>query len=261
MTDNRDFFRKYTNNSSTRWQAVGTALQINRGNPVTENDQQAKDKPLDAERITFVNNPEDRCPIVLLLDTSYSMSGERIQALNEGLRVFEKELKDDQLAAKRVDVAVVTFGPVVLAQDFLDAQYFQAPSLNADNNTPMGEAVEFGIRLLEQRKAIYRDYPINYYRPWILLITDGAPTDNIDEAKRLVWEGEKNKEFMFFAIGVEDADMSALADLSLRDPLKLRGIAFKELFSWLSSSLSAVSQSQPGTGGVTIAAPDWTIDV
>ncbi len=224
---------------------------------MTEHDQQE----LDTASITFVDNPEDRCPVVLLLDTSYSMSGERIQALNEGLQILEKELKEDTLAAKRVELATVTFGPVALEQDFHDAKDFQPPSLKADNNTPMGEAVEFGIRMLEQRKAIYREHAINYYRPWIILITDGAPTDNIDEAKRLVWDGEKNKEFMFFAIGVEDADMPALADLSLRDPLKLRGLAFNELFSWLSSSLSAVSQSQPGTGGVTIPAPGWTIDV
>ena len=36
------------------------------------------------DMVEFVDNPEPRCPCVLLLDVSGSMTGSRIQALNNG---------------------------------------------------------------------------------------------------------------------------------------------------------------------------------
>lgn len=85
----------------------------------------------------FADNPENRCACLLLLDTSGSMSGEPIRQLNEGLKLFEQELKSDSLAAKRVEVAIVTFGPVTVQSDFTAAHQFFAPELTSGGNTPM----------------------------------------------------------------------------------------------------------------------------
>ena len=56
------------------------------------------------EKIEFVENPEPRCAVALVLDVSGSMTGQAIAELNAGLQEFDKDLKADQLASLRVEV-------------------------------------------------------------------------------------------------------------------------------------------------------------
>jgi len=194
----------------------------------------------------FPDNPSQRCPCLLLLDVSVSMAGRPIAELNAGLVLLKDELSADPLASKRVQIAVVTFGPVETVTDFVDAKQWDAPVLKAKGNTPMGAAIEHGLQMLESQKAIYKNNGIPLYRPWVFLITDGGPTDSWENAARLVHEGEAKKKFKFFAVGVDQANFDILKQISVGDPIALKETRFRDLFAWLSSSLSAVSQSTPG---------------
>jgi len=196
--------------------------------------------------VRLSENPEPRCPCVLVLDTSGSMSGNKIASLNNGLQTFEDELRSDAMAAKRVEVAIVTFGPVQTVQQFVTADTFQRPTLVASGDTPMGAAIQMAIKMAIDRKVTYKANGIGYYRPWIFLITDGGPTDDVTGATAAIKEGESSKNFMFYAVGVDDADMGRLKQISVREPLMLKGLSFRELFVWLSNSLGSISRSQPG---------------
>ena len=195
----------------------------------------------------FADNPEPQCPCLLLLDVSGSMRGQPIDELNAGLGTFKDELAADALAMKRVEVGIITFGPIRTELAFQSASTFYAPTLTSQGDTPMGEAIRQGLEMLRQRKDEYRTNGISYYRPWVFLITDGGPTDEWQSAAAAVREGEASKAFAFFAIGVKGANIETLRKISSREPLMLDGLRFRELFSWLSSSLRSVSRSTPGT--------------
>lgn len=200
----------------------------------------------------FADNPDPRVPCVLLLDTSGSMAGRPIDELNAGLQQLRDELIQDAIASRRVELAIHTFGGhVQMERDFTSARAFVPPLLSPSGATPMAEAIMRGIQHLEGRKQTYQSRGIAWYRPWVFLITDGASTDE-PTAWRLACDavalGEEQKKFVFFAIGTAEADFVKLREASGgRQPLRLKGIAFRELFRWLSNSLTRVSQSQIGT--------------
>lgn len=215
------------------------------------------------DQAEFADNPEPRCPVVLALDTSASMNGAPIKELNNALLDFASALQADRLASLRVEVAIVTFGGRVqvlgLAESgkpvtyeaqhaFVTADRFTPPKLEASGNTPMGEAITRALGLLRERKVIYRQSGMDYFRPWLFVITDGKPTDaNWEAAAAQVKEEEARKGLTFYGVGVENADMEVLSKFSQsRPPLKLKGLAFGELFQWLSKSLAVVAHSRPG---------------
>ena len=205
----------------------------------------------------FVENPEPRCPCALVLDVSSSMSGKPIKELNKGVHLLAEELRQDPVAAVRVEPAITTFGGrVEIRCEFGTVDDFQPPTLRASGDTPMGEAIIHGIDALERRKEDYRSSGTPYYRPWLFLITDGAPTDSWRDAARLVHAGELEGRFSFFAVGVEGATMDTLRQIAppSRPPLMLKGLQFSELFKWISASMRNISCSRPG-GGEQLALP------
>jgi uncharacterized protein YegL len=211
------------------------------------------------DEIEFAENPEPRCPCILLLDTSGSMDGAPINALNQGLQTFQTDIKKDDLAQKRVEVAIVTFGNVGVQtkQDFVTAGKFQAPDLSAGGVTPMGEAINHALDMLRGRKEQYKANGIAYYRPWIFMITDGAPTDEWQMAAKRVHDEEAANGLAFFAVGVAGANMQTLAQIAVRQPRILQGLNFSELFLWLSQSQKRVSAGQIGEQTALPPADGW----
>jgi uncharacterized protein YegL len=213
------------------------------------------------DAIEFAENPEPRCPCVLLLDTSGSMSGEPIAALNQGLQVFKEQLVKDPMACRRVEVAVVTFdNEIKLAHDFTTAERFEPPRLTAQGQTFMGGAIHKALDMIQARKQQYRANGVAYYRPWVFMITDGEPQGEpesiVEAAAQRLKNDEAAKRVAFFAVGVEGANMERLAQIVVRTPVKLKGLNFTELFVWLSRSMESVAHSRTDEQ-VALPPPGW----
>lgn len=203
------------------------------------------------EEVEFAIRPDPRCPCILLLDTSTSMGGDPIAALNEGLQIFQECLMMDELASRRVEVAIVTFdSQVTVAQDFITADQYEPKSLTAFGATCMGSAILKALDMVQRRKEIYKKNGVKYYRPWIFMITDGEPQGEpqsvVEDAARHLRQAENSQSVAFFAVGVEGANMERLSQIVVRQPVKLRGLDFGAMFQWLSTSVTRVTQSKIG---------------
>jgi uncharacterized protein YegL len=208
------------------------------------------------EDLVDIANPQQpHCATILLLDVSGSMSGEKISQLNQGLKAFKEDIEQDDLASKRVDLAIVTFDDTVqVNHNFSSIEDFDPPTLSTGGSTSMGDGILKAAEMIEERKQQYKQKGIDYYRPWIFMITDGEPTDmqpgdpKWSKVVKTVHDGEANKKFMFFGVAVEPANTEILGQITPpnRQPVRLKQGRFRELFQWLSKSQSKVSSSNPG---------------
>lgn len=215
--------------------------------------------------IQIASNPEPRCACALVLDVSGSMSGDAIAELNHGVQCLVNELSADSLASKRVEISIVTFGESVeLVSDFSPPRQMMVPKLEAGGGTPMGEAVVKAASVLEARKQEYKREGLQYFRPWMFLITDGEPTDQGShfwrDAVRIVHDGESNGRLLFFGVAVGGARQETLDQLCApkRPSKRLKGLNFRELFVWLTRSLKTVSTANPGQGVSLTSTGGWS---
>ncbi len=206
-------------------------------------------------------NYEQKCLCVLLLDVSGSMQGDPIDQLNIGLQEFQQEIKNDPTTSNRLEIAIVTFGSNIdVVQDPSLINNFTMPTLAVHGSTKMVDGIKQALELVDSRKKWYRDSGQPYYRPWVILITDGVPDGDQDVAGISVEieQGVQNKTFIFYAVGVEGYDKNILTQISSPSmpPSPLKGLKFGQFFKWLSASMSTVASSTDGAT-VDLPDPDW----
>lgn len=218
------------------------------------------------------DNPQPRCPVVLLLDVSTSMTGKPISELREGVEQFFSEIAGDAFARLSVEAAVVTYGSEVKTavpfHSAADGSLPRTPDLEAIGCTPMGAAIDKGLSMLGERRDSYRKAGVSSYKPWLVLMTDGQPNDDWEGPAARARKQAEDGKLVFFGVGIgPDADMDLLAEAlpSKQPPTRMRGLRFKSFFKWLSDSLRSVSrdsvESTPeATDPGEWADPDWTWD-
>lgn len=114
-------------------------------------------------------------PVVLLLDTSGSMYGEKISSLNDAVRKMLGTFTKEESQANEFLVSIITFGGFAsLAYSPTPASELKYANLSANGGTPLGEAIDVAKALIEDREQT----PSRAYRPLVILVSDGVPTDS-----------------------------------------------------------------------------------
>lgn len=229
--------------NAIRWSDMpDNLIPVLKTTPCLSNQIKSTERPLGSFSLT------PRLPCLLLLDISASMAGAPIKALQVGLRTFLDDLLGDPNASERVELALVTFGShVAILRDFCPVNEFDVPDLSpAGGATSMGEALELGLDLIERRKQDYKSLGIAYYKPMILLFTDGEPTDEWHFPVNRLHRESALRRVSFYAVGLENADMKFLERISPgSSPIMIRQLRFSEMFLWLSASMRSLSGSEP----------------
>jgi len=202
----------------------------------------------------LILNPTPRCACVLVLDTSGSMEGQRIKELNKGVKQFIKEVKEDELAPYSVEIGIITVGPDVKQKMQITPVHKIKPvsSFRASGGTPLGEAVTAALDMLETRKGEYKTEGVPYYQPWLVLMSDGEPTDSWQDAASKSRSIAKKKKLVVMPVGVSNANLAVLSLFSNRPAKALAGLKFKEFFAWLSASMARVAASGSTTSKIEL---------
>ena len=207
-------------------------------------------------QVSFRNEPYDigisspgepHMACVLLLDTSISMEGDPINSLNKAINDFKEQTCMDELAQKRVDISIIEFNDHArVVQEFTPLPMLQPVKLVASGCTAMGEGINLAIDKVKERNRLYDSLGTPCYKPWIFMITDGAPTDDISAARqRIAAEESKGAhgKLKFWAIGVPGYNKSVLTSLTKRC-IALQDASFQGIFDWLSESMVTISVSR-----------------
>ncbi len=221
----------------------------------------ASDDDIDVFPVANPDKPQAAC--ALLLDTSRSMRGAPIRALEQGLQTYRDFLAKDAEAKLIVETCIISFSDEAkVVHPFSSVDEIPDVELTAGGWTSLGAAIDLGIEQIEERKRFYKEEGVDYYRPFLVLITDGAPTDLKSQAafnacKAKIQDGAKERKFIPLFFGTNSASFDKLKEL-VGDAGTVSGIdgaRFEDFFRWLSKSVSGLKDSKPGE---TVAFEDPT---
>ncbi len=219
------------------------------------------------------DNPTARIPVAIVLDCSPSMSGEvswgapvqqtnpsPIEELNAGVALFYRDVCADDISASSAEMAVIAYADTPeVVRPFQPADDRDIPQLQVmGSGTDIGSAVREALRLLDDRKREYKEAGLDYYQPWLVLMTDGQPTHGPTmEAAEEVRKRVSDRKLVTFPVGIGTGADMAILQMFMgdgRSPFRLDGLNFKPFFKWLSASISNTGASTPGED---LTVPDW----
>lgn len=185
-------------------------------------------------------------PVILLLDVSGSMSGEKIRNLNDAVRDMLNTFSDTENSEIEIHVAIITFGEQVkLHQPLVSASTIHWQDLSADGMTPLGTALQMAKAMIEDRDVV----PSRAYRPTVVLVSDGQPDSGWEKPlNTFICDGRSAKcDRMSMAIGA-DADEAVLGKFleGTEHPLLYAENAkqLREAFKYVTMSVTMRAKSQ-----------------
>lgn len=163
----------------------------------------------------------------LVMDVSRFMVGGPICELNKAYSDFRKFIRDGDVLFQRIQVVVIEFSSSArVIVPLQEGRALPELTFTADGLTAMGAAINKALDVIEARKQKYIDKEIEFYRPWVIVLSDGSPTDEevFENAINRLNEATSRKSVAVLPISIGDnAGFKTLSRLSLpqRSAVKL----------------------------------------
>ncbi|MBD0370236.1 MAG: VWA domain-containing protein [Pyrinomonadaceae bacterium] len=209
-----------------------------------------------------MENYSRRLPVYLLLDTSESMAGPAIEAVQQGVRTLVGELATNPLALETAYMSVITFSrEAKQIIPLTELTRFQPPPLRVRPGTALGGALRLLSERLRSEVMKTTETTKGDYKPLVFLLTDGQPTDDWEQAADSIKAPGASKTANIYAIGcgpdVDSEVLYRITETVLLMP-NLTPEAIRKFFVWLSASVQAVStkiEATASAGAINLPAP------
>ena len=224
-------------------------------------------------RIDFSNKAK-RVPICFCIDTSASMevviddggikTGKKVfvdqreyeiveggttlmDKIYEGLKNFYDAILDDDMACDSCESAIVTFNDKAkLYEGFSSVEEKSVPNFSSliGGNTNVSPAIRMALDLLSKQKELYKNNKISYFQPWLVLFTDGLPTDDVSVIKRELMQMQDDDKLSVYTMALSDDPelLNALRGFSKKQPIRCADPKdIQRFFEFLAKSVSVVA--------------------
>ncbi len=202
-------------------------------------------------------------PVIVLADVSGSMSeGGKIQSLNQAMREMLEAFRDEDDLRAEIHVAVITFGnrQVRVHMPFGPAAAASWTDLPAAGDTPMGAAFAAAQQMIEDRNVV----PSRAYRPTVVLVSDGQPTDDWRAPLEALLASDRGGKAFRMAMGIGVEDMAVLSEFLHNPEAQVRRAdearQIRRFFRFVTMTVMARSRSaNPNVAPPEPADDDWDL--
>lgn len=200
-----------------------------------------------------VGIPRRTMVLFFLVDTSGSMMGEKIGSANEAILETVPEIKELSVnnADAQIKIAALSFDTDVrwLYEQPIDSETFSWNPLNAAGVTNLGIALKQLNSKLS--KSEFMKEATGSFAPVIILLSDGAPTDDYKKELDVLKGNKWFKVAIKIAIAIgHDADKTVLQEITgnSESVIEVHGAsALKKLIRFVSVRASEVNSKSCGT--------------
>ena len=181
---------------------------------------------------------EVHMPVEFLIDTSGSMGSDGknrpIQQINKYFQSIHERFKDYP-EIDTIDVAVVGFNSrAITIRNFNPLSRKNHIELLPDGCSAMGQGIMLSLDNVREERCFYQENGIRFYKPWIIMLTDGSSSDDITVAKKFILEDQNKNKLRFIAAGITGCDRNQLSELTKMSLfIDLTQVSLDIFFDWV----------------------------
>lgn len=212
----------------------------------------------------LIYNTASRIPICFCIDTTLEKNV--LERIETSMVNMHTNMSDRDGVREGTEVSVVTFDNLSkVLHDYMTYDQFNGIELNNNQHGSdfgdVASGIINSIELLQSRKKLYNDHGVEYYKPWLVIITDGKPIPKICKkkttlAKKRLLALEKSKKIIVVTIYINDDSVECnLEDITKKmkdkmvkfskvfEPQVVRQNKIEEFFKWFSKSIELTALS------------------